>query len=79
MGSEIHTTPFKDGHLFSFNNMFTSIDLLDSLIKQFHLFVVEFIDKDRLFRNSVMRYLNNELYINRELIPYYIRILRWHI
>jgi len=79
MSKDIHTIPFKDGHLFSFNNIFTSIDLLDSLLNKFQVYILEFIDKDRLFRRAVERYLKNELYIDKELISYYVLILRWHV
>ncbi len=48
-GVEIHTIPFKDGFLFSFNNIFSSIDLIDSLMKSFNIVVLEFQDKNHLF------------------------------
>jgi len=32
MGKDVHELPFASGSLFSFNNIFTSIDLLDTLI-----------------------------------------------
>ena len=31
-----------------------------------------------MFRNAVTRYLKRELYINPELISYYVKILRWY-
>ena len=40
--------------------------------------VIEFIDTDRLFRRAVTRYIDKQLYINKELISYYVEILRWH-
>ena len=40
--------------------------------------VIEFIDTDRLFRRAVTRYIDKQLYINKELVTYYVQILRWH-
>jgi hypothetical protein len=42
--------PFKDGVLFSFNNLFLSLDLIDSLLTSFNTIVVEFIDAKHAFK-----------------------------
>ena len=72
MDKDVHSLPFNTGHLFNFNNVFTSIDLIDSLISQYSLIVIEFIDTDRLFRRAITRYIDRQLYINKELITYYV-------
>jgi hypothetical protein len=57
-GIEVHTIPFKDGYLFSFNNVFLSIDLIDCLMNSFETVVIEFIDKNDLFKTSIARYID---------------------
>ena len=64
--------------MFTFDNIFASIDLIDELIKQYSTVVIEFIDIDRLFRQAIVRYVENKLYINKDLIKYYILVLNWY-
>ena len=59
MGKDVHVMPFASGSLFSFDNIFAAIDLIDLLIAKYDLIVIEFIDKDRLFRRSLIRYIDN--------------------
>ncbi len=77
MHKEIHKKPFDSGSLFSFNHIFASVDLLDTLIEQYSLFVIEFVDSDHLFRRSLMRYIDKQLFITPDLVSYYVKILRW--
>ena len=77
-GKDIHMPPFAGGSLFRFENIFAGIDLLDSLIAKYKLVVVEFIDKDRLFRRALSRYIDKSLFITKDHIEMYVRILTWY-